>query len=162
MDAPREVELKFALSEDGLEAIKNAPLLAEAGRKAKTTTTVSVYFDTNGFKLRRNRVSLRVRHADDQRLQTVKADGTSGAPYERREWERRISSYAPDLKAARATGVKPLRNKQIRNALKPLFATAVERTVIPVRRNGSTVEVTLDRGLVRTGEHSKPLFELEL
>jgi inorganic triphosphatase YgiF len=162
MDAPREVELKFSLSEDALEAIENAPLLSGARRKAKTVSTISVYFDTDGFKLRRRHVSLRVRHADATRLQTVKAAGTSGAPFERREWEQPIDGDAPDLKAARATGVKPLRRKKVRDALKPIFATAVDRTIIPVRRDGSTIEVTLDRGLVRTGEDSAPIFELEL
>src|SRR3954468_13829296 len=108
MAAPREVELKFSVSEDGLDAIARAPLLSKARRKAKTASTISVYFDTDGFKLRRKHVSLRVRHAGERRLQTVKADGASGIPFERREWEERIAGDAPDLEIAQGTGLKPL------------------------------------------------------
>src|SRR5262249_30859331 len=162
MDAPREVELKFLLSEDGLDAMERAPLLAALRDKARTRSTVSVYFDTEGSRLRREGISLRVRRDGDQRLQTVKAEGRSGIPFERREWEQRIRGDVPELKRMRATGVKLLRKKKVRKGLKPVFATAVERTTIPVRRPGGTVEVTLDKGLVRTAERSIPLFELEL
>src|SRR5262245_62280983 len=141
MDAPREVELKFSLSEDGLHAMERAPLLSALRDKARTRSTVSVYFDTEGSRLRRKGVSLRVRRDGDRRLQTVKAEGKSGIPFERREWERRIRADVPDLKRVRATGLKLLRKKKELKGLKPVFTTAMERTTIPVRRPGGTVEV---------------------
>jgi len=44
----------------------------------------------------------------------------------------------------------------------PVFETRVRRTVGPVRRNGSRIEVALDEGEIRAGRRSAPISEVEL
>ena len=57
----------------------------------------------------------------------------------------------------------PLISKKLRRDLKPIFATHVHRTFLPIRsRNGSRVELALDEGHVRAGQKSTPLAEVEL
>ena len=44
----------------------------------------------------------------------------------------------------------------------PVFETRVHRTIGPVRRNGSRIEVALDEGEIRAGRRSAPISEVEL
>ena len=46
--------------------------------------------------------------------------------------------------------------------MKPIFETRIHRTSIPVRKNGSRIEVALDNGQIRAGRQSAPISELEL
>jgi inorganic triphosphatase YgiF len=56
----------------------------------------------------------------------------------------------------------PLLNKKLRRKLKPVFETRVRRTVYPLRRNGSEIELSVDTGQVDAAGQSSPLCEVEL
>jgi inorganic triphosphatase YgiF len=144
--------------------LTRSSLIRAAGKKSyKPSTLVSVYFDTDKFKLRNKGLSLRVRRAGRRHVQTVKQDaGASAVLLVRNEWERDIAGTQPDLDAARDTALAPLLSKKLRRNLKPVFETRVRRTVYPIHSGGSEIELTIDKGKVEAGGHSTPLCEVEL
>jgi triphosphatase len=68
----------------------------------------------------------------------------------------------PNLRKARDTALEPLLTKKLKRKLKPVFETHIHRTSVPVRKNGTRIEVALDEGQVRAGRRSAPISELEL
>jgi triphosphatase len=158
-----ESEIKFEVSPHDLQKLAATRILKRAdGEPAKQKYLVSTYFDTPKQKLKQNGVSLRVRQEGKKRLQTIKTT-SDGISFRRGEWERKLDSDEPDLRAARGTALHPLISKKLKRDLKSIFATHVHRTLIPLRpRNGSRVELALDEGHVRAGQKSTPLAEVEL
>ncbi len=154
-----ETELKFKVAPQDLRKLKAARALRR--KPLKEENLISVYFDTPKHKLARNSVSLRVRHNGDKRLQTIKFEGSDDS-FRRGEWEREINGNVPNLRKAQGTALAPLLTKKLKRRLKPIFATRVHRTSIPVSKNGSLIEVALDEGQVRAGRQSASISELEL
>ena len=74
MPAPHELELKFAVPPESLAHLKDIALI-RALKPRRRTSEVSVYFDTDKQKLRRNGVLLRVRRIGGRYIQTIKAAG---------------------------------------------------------------------------------------
>ena len=161
---PSEIELKLEVPPDGLRRLRRLRTLRNGhGKRAQEKDLVSVYFDTAKHKLRRRGMSLRVRHIGDKRIQTLKANGQWAAGLSRRdEWEKPIRRDTPDLRAANRTALAPLLSKKLAHALKPVFETRVHRTVLPIDRGDSRIELTLDQGQVRLGRKSAPISEVEL
>jgi triphosphatase len=157
----KEVELKLELAPASLPALKKVPLLRSPKSPPTHTTEISVYFDTEKRKLRKNGLMLRVRRIGKRHVQTIKAAGSS-APFERDEWEAEIAGEEPDLSLASGTALEPLVNGRLRRQLKPLFETRVRRTVYPVADGGRAIALTIDRGTIDTGNRSAPLCEVEL
>jgi inorganic triphosphatase YgiF len=164
MSAPREVELKLAVSANNIARLNRSSLLKGAATASrKPATLVSVYFDTDKLKLRRNGLSLRVRRIDRRHVQTIKEEtGESAALFARNEWEHDVSGERPDLDIARNTALEPLLSKKLRRGLRPVFETRVRRRVYPIHRGHSEVELTIDRGQIEAGRQSSPLCEVEL
>jgi inorganic triphosphatase YgiF len=155
----KEIELKFEVTPRDLRKLRAARVLR---RKPLTEENlVSVYFDTPKHTLARNDVTLRVRHNGDNRLQTIKSGGLASS-FRRGEWEHEIKSDVPNLRQVRDTALEPLLTKKLKRRLKPVFETHIHRTSVPVRKNGTRIEVALDEGQVRAGQRSAPISELEL
>jgi inorganic triphosphatase YgiF len=155
----KEIELKFQMTPRDLRKLRTARVLR---RKPLTEENlVSVYFDTPKHKLARNDVTLRVRHNGHNRLQTIKSGGLASS-FRRGEWEHEIKRDVPNLRKARDTALEPLLTKKLKRRLKPVFETHIHRTSVPVRKNGTRIEVALDEGQVRAGQRSAPISELEL
>jgi triphosphatase len=153
----KEIELKFEVTPRDLRKLKAARVLHR--KPPKEENLLSVYFDTPKYKLARNGVSLRVRHNGAKRLQTIKSGGSNGS-FRRGEWEQEIKGDVPDLRKARGTALAPLLTKKLKRKLKPVFETRIHRASVPVRKNGTLIEVAL--GQVRAGRQSAPITELEL
>ena len=160
MTARRELEIKLELPPSSVGRLKKIPLL-HALKAPKRATEVSVYFDTDKHKLRKNGLMLRVRRIGKRYVQTIKANGTSGL-FERSEWESEITDGEPDLSLVRDTPLKPLMNGKLRRQLKPMFETRVNRTVYALAKRAHVIELAIDRGKIDTGVSSLPLCELEL
>jgi len=160
MPARRELEIKLELPPTSVGRLKKIPLL-HALKAPKRAAEVSVYFDTDKHKLRKNGLMLRVRRIGKRYVQTIKATGNAGL-FERGEWESEIADGEPDLSLVRDTPLKPLMNGKLRRQLKPLFETRVNRTVYPIAKRGYVIELAIDRGKIDTGVSSLPLCELEL
>lgn len=161
MAPPREVELKFEVQPAHLARVARLPMLRALEEPPSTETIVSVYFDTDGQRLRRNGLLLRVRRIGERYIQTVKAVAGAG-PFERGEWESDIDSELPDLRRARETALKPYLDRKLCSQLKPMFETRVQRRTYCLADDERAIEVNLDRGRIDTGERSQPLCEIEL
>ena len=85
----KEVELKLELPPASLPSIRQVPLLMALKPSPSRAAEISVYFDTDKYKLRKNRLMLRVRRIGHRHVQTIKASSSSG-PFERGEWETRL------------------------------------------------------------------------
>jgi inorganic triphosphatase YgiF len=158
---PKEFEIKLELPPASLPALKKIPLIRGLRASPKRTTEVSVYFDTDKRKLRKNGLLLRVRRIGDRHIQTIKASGNSRL-FERDEWEAEIAGEQPDLRLARGTALEPLVNGKLDRRLKPLFETRVRRSVYPLADHGGAVALTVDRGTIAVDRRSMPLCEIEL
>src|SRR5262245_15116947 len=128
MTANKELELKLEVSPARLPRLRRIPLIRKLKKRPRREAQVSVYFDTDTHKLRRNGVMLRVRRVGGRCVQTIKSAGNSGA-LERDEWEAEIAGREPDLSLARGTALEPLLKRKTRRKLKPVFETRVQRTV---------------------------------
>jgi triphosphatase len=157
----KEVELKLELPPGSLPALMKVPLLKPFKARRRRTNEVSVYFDTDRRKLRRNGVLLRVRRVGGRHVQTIKAAGGS-TPFERDEWEAEIAGEQPDLTFAADSALAPLVSDKLRRRLKPQFETRVQRTLYPIADGSRAIAFTVDRGTIHTGKRSAPLCEIEL
>ena len=157
----KEIEVKLELAPANLPDLKKIPLLRTVKRKPNSATQVSVYFDTNGQKLRKKGLMLRVRREGRHYTQTIKATANAGT-FQRDEWEAEIAGHDPNLDEANGTALEPVLTKKLRRALKPVFETRVRRTTYPLVNNGRAIELTVDRGTIETGKRSLPLCEIEL
>src|SRR5262245_12858764 len=154
----KEIELKLEFDPANLAVIQAHPLLTTNSRKEALHST---YYDTPDFVLRNAGVSLRLRDAGGRFVQTIKS--TNGVDiFDRSEWEHEVKRYDIDLIAARETALEPLLSVRVRNALRPLFEMSVERTVYQLKRNGSDIEVALDRGEINADGRRSAIHELEL
>jgi inorganic triphosphatase YgiF len=162
-----ERELKLELDPDRTDALIHTPLLAAAlTAPPHVEALLSTYFDTPQLELHRQGISLRVRETPHGHVQTVKLQGTVRAGlYKRAEYQSAVAGNFPDLHALGA--VLPARLELDMQALgarlAPLFSTHVQRTLHLLRlRDGTQIELALDRGTVRTGHTSRAFQEVEL
>jgi inorganic triphosphatase YgiF len=155
----KEIELKLEVPPQELRRLKGWRALSREDPDEQDLP--SVYFDTPKHKLGRNGISLRIRRNGKKRLQTIKSQGADGS-FRRGEWENEIKGDVPDLRKVQGTALEPLLTKKLKHKLMAVFETRVRRTIRPVRRNGSRIEVALDEGEIRAGRRSTPISEVEL
>ncbi|MBV9891954.1 MAG: CYTH and CHAD domain-containing protein, partial [Rhizobacter sp.] len=161
-----EVELKLGLTEVAAAAV-GATLTA---RGAETHALESHYFDTAGRALARAGIALRLRRSAGAWEQTVKAEGAS--PVERLEETVTFvppaggTSPLPDLALHAGGPAAALLARALADdaeaAVAPVFATVVRRAALRIETQGAELEVALDRGVVRAGERSLPISEVEI
>ena len=161
-----ETELKLTASPSMLRRTLLAPWLQKAALqkaatdKPKRQRITSVYFDTSDFALRQHGVSLRVRKTGSMHLQTIKA--TTNGVMTRSEWESEIEDDRPKLKLAKGTALAPLLTDEVRNELRPVFATTIERVAIPLRFKESEIELAFDHGRITTPDSHENISEIEI
>ena len=155
---PREIELKLEIGPADLARLHAHPLLGDGTQR----TLRSTYYDTPDLVLRKAGVSLRVREANGRFVQTIKSPNGHAGLFNRSEWKQEVKGRDVDLIAARDTALEPLLSERVRNALQPVFEIRVERTAHQMERNGSAIEVALDRGEVAVGGRQTTIHELEL
>ncbi|MDD2545595.1 MAG: inorganic triphosphatase, partial [Burkholderiaceae bacterium] len=167
-----EIELKLGLPMADpaqlVPALLRVPALARCASEHRQVH--NIYYDTPDRRLQAQRMALRIRRVGPdeapQWLQTLKtADSGHSALSQRGEWE--VSVPGPVLLQAVLREAPPWRHfdpeGRVFQALTPCFSTVFERTVWTVQgRDGSAIEVALDRGQITAGPHSAPLHELEL
>jgi len=159
-DKSREIELKLEVEPHCDQALLNHPLLSDI--IGDPQQSVSVYYDTKAKRLRDAGITLRVRKTGDRFVQTVKADAKAAAGlFDRDEWEVLIAGPDPDLDQMSARG-GPLANPEIRNGLRPIFQTLVDRRAAVIDHHDARIELVVDRGEVVAGDRRQPLFEIEL
>lgn len=157
---PREYEVKLEFDPADMAAIKAHPLLAAS--KGERQKLLSVYFDTDDLALQKAGLCLRLRDTGHGYLQTIKAMDGATQLFDRAEWEEEVPGCEPNLNLAAGTPLEPLLDERVREALRPLFQTRIERDVYHVRSNGSEIEVALDQGEIESAERRSSLHEVEL
>jgi triphosphatase len=157
----KEIEVKLELAPKGLSSFRQIPLIRQLKRNPRRADEVSVYFDTDKHKLRKKGVLLRVRRVGNRYVQTIKSAGNSTA-FDRDEWEAEIAGEQPDLSLAKGTALEPVLTKKVRQRLKPLFETRVQRTEYAIADDTRAAAVTVDQGTIDSGKHTAPLCEIEI
>jgi inorganic triphosphatase YgiF len=154
-DAPREIELKFAVPAGRVAETLGA---IEALAASQPRQLSSIYFDTPKGSLRRAGMALRVRQAGDEFVQTLK-DAGDGALV-RGEWEARVAGPKPELDVLRGTPAGRLLPKGVR--LQPTFVVDVRRRTADVIEGESRIELAFDEGVAKARGEEAPFAELEL
>lgn len=165
-----EVELKLLLDPaDNARLVRHPLLAAHARARQRKARLTARYFDTPDLYLLRHGAGLRVRHAEGQWLQTMKAGGSvQGGLHARLEWEGPVTGEVPQLgKLRKLMGehrrwLAMLDAPGLKQQLQPLFSVEVERSTWELDYDGSIIELVLDEGRInRLGRHL-PVNEIEL
>jgi len=157
-----EIELKLLVDAEQLADFNNAPVMsANARNKGVRKHLKSVYYDTPERTLWRNGLTLRVRQNGARFVQTVKAEFRDD-PLRRGEWEASVSSLAPDLALAMPFIPEKLRDELESSRLEGVFTADIRRHQRMLDLPTGTVEVAFDQGVIKAGERSLPVSEIEL
>jgi inorganic triphosphatase YgiF len=166
-----ERELKLRVLKEDLDKIRNAPLFArwkKAGEGPRLLT--STYFDTPSFAFRGSGASLRVRTVGDERIQTLKVEGSVQAGlFDRDEFETPVNSDTPNLDLFHdqipedCECGKLIRDQTVAAQLTPVFVTRIRRSIFPLQlAAGDEIEAALDDGNINSESGSAPLVAVEL
>lgn len=162
----REIELKLLLDEAQERRLRASPVLKSHGiSPAKTLTLISRYYDTAEDKLRTESISLRLRKAGRQWVQTVKkttepiVQGLS----QPLEDECVLPSGSLNLGLIQDDDLREDVIGYARGGLHVVAETEFRRTSRHVRTpGGGVVELAIDKGVLRSGEREEPFLEAEL
>ena len=164
MNPDTETELKLRVPPEAARRIRAHPLLR--GRVRPVVRKLhSIYFDTPGLDLWQQGVALRLRRSGGHWLQTVKGGGTVQAGlHERVEIETEVAGPYPDCtRIAEGALTRIFASRELRAQLKPVFVTEFSRSSRLIELTpGVAVEVSMDRGEIKSGDVAEPVCELEL
>ncbi len=159
-----ETELKLRISPEHLTRLKRHALFkTHQTMQPVVRRLYNIYYDTPGFDLQKAGMALRLRRAGRQWLQTLKGGGSvKGGLHQRNEWEVPVRGAAldfslPDMAPWDEQLPPPLRKK-----LQPVFITDFSRTSRMLQWQDAQIELSMDQGEVRAGQHSAPICEVEL
>ncbi|MBE0402442.1 Adenylate cyclase [Halomonas citrativorans] len=158
---PIEVEIKLALAQANIEALKHHPLLDT--KTPLIQTLANTYFDTPTHDLANARIAVRLRQVDGRVLQTVKTAGQGGGGLSsRQEWEWPVASA--ELDQAGLAALPPFKGElgERLTQLAPKLRTDFTRYSWQLDWQGSQVELVLDEGEIESGDYRTPICEVEL
>ena len=161
---PTEVELKLLVEPDQLGRLNDAPVIAGYARnKGIVRLLKDTYYDTPAGALRGAGVTLRVRQCGKRFVQTMKLAPAEGDLALRRgEWETPVAGIAPDFRAVTPLISMGLQEALAHEPLEPVFATEVRRRLRTLTLPSGTVEVAFDSGVLKSGERTAPVCEIEI
>ncbi|RZF28492.1 CYTH and CHAD domain-containing protein [Paraburkholderia sp. UYCP14C] len=166
-----ERELKLRVANEDLDQLRHAPLLAQSENPAGTPHLLtSTYFDTPDFSFHRCGATLRVRTVGNEKIQTLKLEGSAKAGlFERDEFEMPVNSDAPDLNLLRdpisddSDCGKLIRDETVAARLRPVFVTRINRSAFALRQpSGDELELALDEGTIEAESGSVQIAAVEL
>ncbi|MEO3990226.1 CYTH domain-containing protein [Pseudocitrobacter cyperus] len=159
----QEIELKFIVEETGVEALRQHL----SGLKAEHSPAgqlLNIYYETEDNWLRRHDMGLRIRGAGGRYEMTMKIAGrTVGGLHQRPEYNIDIDEPVLALDKLPAEvwpqGEMPT---GLAEQVQPLFCTDFYREKWVVNHGKSQIEIALDLGDVKAGDHQETICELEL
>ncbi len=163
---PREIELKLELASGTVDDLLVHPALSGlTPLPGQSGQLHAIYFDTADHALRREGLSLRIRHKNGSAIQTIKAEGPHGSlVMDRGEWETSVDGQL-DLSVAAKTPLASLvSDEATRKSIVPVFTIDTDRKAFEADFNGSLIEASLDQAKI-SGAHQEVTFsevELEL
>jgi len=158
----KEIELKLQVAPENIPVLRNHPHFANTFNDSILQTLNSVYFDCPDNFLREHGLTLRVRQIGNKHIQTIKSVDQGSDWLERSEWEQTIEGDQPDLTHVTNVTLGRILTEEVRNALKPIFQTRIERTTCHVNTNAADVVVAIDEGQIVAKDLSFPVTEIEL
>jgi inorganic triphosphatase YgiF len=157
-----EIELKLVVDPDRLADFNEAAIVTSHARGKGTRKHLkSVYYDTPAQTLRRNGLSLRVRQIGARFVQTMKLE-SGDDPLRRGEWEAGVTQLAPDLALATPFIPEDLRSDLERDGLEAVFTADIHRHQRLVDLPTGTIEIAFDHGVLRSGDRTEQVAEIEL
>jgi len=160
-----ELELKFQVPEGMVPSLR----LELQRHGARSTRMIAHYFDTADELLARRGLSLRLRREGRQWVQTLKAEGDSAVSRLEHNVPLRVPSGSqPRLELARHDGTEAgaaLHKALADGGMSDLverFVTDVSRRACMLQLPGAVIEAAFDQGVIRMGDRSAPICELEL
>ena len=159
---PKEIELKLRVAPEDITVLRNHPHFTAALHDPTHKTLDSVYFDSDDRFMRDHGLTLRVRHIGDKFVQTIKTSNQGSNCFERSEWEQAIEGDQPDLTHVMDTALGPILTDDVRNTLKPVFETRIERTAYHLNGNDNDIVMAVDEGQIVATDSSCPVSEIEL
>jgi triphosphatase len=159
-----EIELKLTLAPQDIPRLQRHPLW-RAARRIAAQKLYTVYYDTPELDLWRSGLTLRLRKAGARWVQTVKGGGgASGGLHRRYEFEAPVAGPLPDLTLIDGSEwAGHFAAPQVRTQLKPVMLTEFVRSRACIEDGtGMRIEASLDRGLIKSGDATEPVSELEL
>jgi triphosphatase len=164
--SPRGSEFKLKLlaePEQLAKLIDSPPIAAHARNRGTVRLLKSIYYDTPTCALYRAGVVLRVRQSGKRFVQTVKVLGTEAAdPLRRGEWATPVTGMLPDFQALMPLMPMGLQDVLAHDPLRPVFSTELRRHLRTLELPNATIDVAFDTGIVRAGERTAPISEIEL
>lgn len=159
-----EVELKLVAAPEQLAQLSQAsPIVAHARNKGSIRLLKSIYYDTPGRALYRAGMTLRVRQIGKQFVQTLKVmAGNDRDALRRGEWESPVATMTPDVRLLMPLISGGLQEVLNREPLQPVFGTEVRRHVRALKLPTGMVEVAFDQGIIKAGDKTAPIGEIEL
>ena len=159
-----EIELKLLAEPEQLTAlIDSPPIVAHAHNKGTARLLTDTYYDTPAGALRSAGTTLRVRQFGKRFVQTVKmASAEASIPLRRGEWESPVVGMAPDLRVLTPLMSMDLQDALARDPLQPIFTTELRRRLRTLTLPSGTVEVAFDTGVIKSGERTAPICEMEI
>ncbi|SUI18995.1 Uncharacterized protein ygiF ORFXE [Salmonella enterica subsp. salamae] len=159
----QEIELKFIVNYDAVDALRNH-LHTLGGEHHAPSQLLNIYFETPDNWLRRHDMGLRIRGENGRYEMTMKIAGrVTGGLHQRPEYNVALSEPVLDLTQLPAEvwpdGTLPV---GLTSSVQPLFSTDFYREKWCLDVDGSKIEIALDLGDVKAGEFAEPICELEL
>ena len=157
-----EIQLKLAVTPENIALLKTHPDFADAFHDPTHETLRSIYFDSDDRFLRKNGLTLRVRRVGEKNVQTIKTVDRGAKWFERSEWEQPIEGDQPDLARVMDTAIGRVFTDDVRNKVKPIFETRIERETYHFNGNDTAIAMAFDEGQIVTNNSSIPISEIEL
>ncbi len=163
---PREYELKLSCTAHDLAAFKRAVNSATPARLIWQAVDLEThYFDTPEQRFSKKGVAVRVRRANGNYIQTIKA-GRGGGALDRAEWEQPVNGKKLELEAIPKAARRKIGTVNECDLHEKVFVKFHrQKTVIQQSsKNGPNlkVEAALDKGVVQAGEKTQRFAECEL
>jgi len=159
----QEIELKFIVEQDGVETLRTQ-LNALSAEHVPAAQLLNIYYETADNWLRRHDMGLRIRGHNGRYEMTMKIAGkVVGGLHSRPEYNIDLDKAELALEKLPVEvwpeGTLP---PELASQVNPLFSTDFYREKWLVNHNQSRIELALDLGDVKAGDHQEPICELEL
>jgi triphosphatase len=159
----QEIELKFIVEPHGVETLRQQ-LNSLTTEHVPAVQLLNIYYETADGWLRRHDMGLRIRGHQGRYEMTMKIAGkVVGGLHSRPEYNIDLDKAELALEKLPAEvwpqGKLP---PELASQVKPLFSTDFFREKWLVNHNQSRIELALDLGDVKAGNHQEPICELEL
>lgn len=158
-----EVEIKLLLKKEQIEPLLQYSLITEHQPSPKQHLKIdNIYYDTPELTLNKQGYALRLRHQNDQWLQTIKGPNQSNDITQKRE-EYETDIPTDTLHIGRLpTHIQRLLSPIEKN-LYPIFETNFSRIMMTLQLDNETqVELAIDQGIIISKNNSTPISEMEL